>query len=240
MTQTRPLIGLTPGYEYDKSMIYTKDGYYEAVLRTGGTPVTLALTSEHEVLDQYVECVDGFLITGGPDVDARFFGEPNRPYNGFISPLRDAMEVRLIQKAITAGKPVFGICRGVQMMNVAMGGSLYQDIPAQIKSREILKHSQEAPVWYPTHDITIEKDTVIWKVYGGEQADVNSFHHQAVKVPADCFRITSISEDGIIESLEYKDAGQFAVGVQWHPELMWQKNEVHLELFRQFVHACRK
>lgn len=234
----RPLIGITPGYDYEKSTSYIKDGYYEGINRAGGAAVILPAIVDDDVLSEYINTCRGFLISGGPDVDARHYGEPNLEFNGDISPYRDYMEIYVIKKAIELGKPVFGICRGVQMMNIASGGTLYQDIKAQMEDRDVIKHSQAAPRWYPTHDIYVEKGSRVWKSFGGDRASVNSFHHQAVKDVAPGYKVTSRASDGIIESIEHT-SHIFAVGVQWHPELMWQKNEVFLRLFEDFVECCR-
>ncbi len=240
MSRFRPLIGITPWYDYDKRLTYIKDGYIEGVAEAGGLPVLLPLIVDEELLDEMVLRFDGFLLSGGGDMDAVHYGECNRPYNGEISPHRDRMEMYIVKRAVELNKPLLGICRGIQVMNVALGGTLYQDIFLQIKDRELIKHSQNAPRWYPTHCISIEKGSTVGTAFGGDSADVNSFHHQAVKDVAPCFKATSWAADGIIESIEHKDDHIFAVGVQWHPELMWRENPVHLRLFEAFVAAAEK
>ncbi|AUS98301.1 peptidase C26 [Clostridium thermosuccinogenes] len=230
----RPIIGITPGYDEKGEKIFVKDGYYNGIIKAGGLPSILPLTDEEAVLEEFFGICGGFLLCGGPDMDARRFGEENLPCNGEISPLRDSMEIYIAKRAIELGKPVFGICRGIQVMNVALGGTLYQDISSQNRDRRVLKHSQDAPKWYPTHEIFIEEGTKVWRAFMKEKADVNSFHHQAVKDVASGFRVTSRTSDGMVESIEY-EGHPFAVGVQWHPEVMWEKNDLHLELFREFV-----
>lgn len=237
MIGNRPLIGVTPWYDYDKSVTYIKPGYCEGVNEVGGLAVLLPMTTDEGMLLEIVDRFDGFLVSGGPDVDARYYGENNMPYNEEISPFRDLMEMFVCKKAIELNKPVFGICRGIQVMNAAMGGTLFQDIHAQVKDRELLKHSQSAPKWYPTHDVHIERNSRVWDAFKKEHAGVNSFHHQAVKDPAPGFRVTSRAIDGIIESIEYS-GHVFAVGVQWHPELMWDRDREFLNLFKDFVGSC--
>ncbi len=239
MTGHKPLIGVTPWYDYDKRTTYIKDGYCEGILKAGGLAAILPMTTDFEVLDEILERFDGFLISGGPDVDPRLFGELNLPCSGNISPYRDRMEIYLSKKALERNKPVFGICRGIQVMNVAMGGTLYQDIASQVKTVELVKHSQEAPRWYPTHEIEIEKNSLVWNSFGENgHAWVNSYHHQAVRDVAPGFKVSSTAPDGIIESIE--SAGhKFAVGVQWHPELMWEKDPSFLGLFGEFVRCCK-
>lgn len=230
----KPLIGVTPFYNCDTCMTYIKPGYMEAVIEAGGLAVLLPLTRDNEILARFMDEFDGFILSGGPDVDARYYGEPNLPFTGDISPIRDYMEIFIVKKCEERNKPILGICRGIQVMNVALGGTLYQDIPAQIKDREILKHSQDAPKWYPIHDIHIDEDSVVGRVFGKKVIDVNSFHHQAVKNTAPGLVATSRAADGIIESIEHK-THKFMVGVQWHPELMWQRDRAHLKLFEEFV-----
>jgi len=235
----RPLIAVTPWYDYEKGVTYIKDGYCEGIIEAGGLAFLLPAVAGEDLLDEAISRFDGFLISGGPDIDPAYYNEVNLPYNGSISPVRDQMEICIVKKAVLQGKPVFGICRGIQVMNVALGGTLYQDIQAQVKAENLLKHSQEAPKWFPTHEIFIEKDSRVWNSFMRDTVRVNSYHHQAVKDIAPGFKATSRSPDGIIESLELENH-VFAVGVQWHPELMWRKNADFLRLFSDFVDSCKK
>lgn len=236
----RSVIGITPGYDENSKMLFVKDGYYKALMKAGGLPLILPLTGDKSTLEKFFDICDGFLLCGGPDLDAKHFGEENMSYNGEISPIRDEMEIYIVRKAMELNVPVFGICRGMQVMNVAMGGSLYQDIFSQIKDRDVIKHSQSAPKWYPTHEIYIERGSRIWNIYMKAKVGTNSFHHQAVKNVAPGFIATSRTSDDVIESIECEDH-PFAVGVQWHPELMWEKDDSHLELFRDFLcHASER
>jgi putative glutamine amidotransferase len=237
MTGKRPLIGVTPWYDYEKGISYIKRGYVEGLLETGGLAVVMPLTVDEKVLDEVIDRCDGFLLSGGTDLDAGCFGEPNLPFNGEISPYRDLLEIYTVKRAAELDKPVFGICRGIQVMNVALGGTIYQDIRSQLKDVQTLKHSQEAPKWYPTHSIMIEKGSILWRCFNTCSLGVNSFHHQAVKDVAPGFAVTSRAPDGIIESIEHTGL-KFAVGVQWHPELMWQEDRSFLNLFRAFAEAC--
>ncbi|MDP4093985.1 MAG: gamma-glutamyl-gamma-aminobutyrate hydrolase family protein [Bacillota bacterium] len=232
----RPLIGISSNYNYDNDVTFIKPGYYEAVNEVGGTAVLLPVNAAEEIVLDLAGRLDGFIISGGPDADARFFGEENLPFNQEISPYRDNVEMLLIRKALELNKPILGICRGIQLMNIVSGGTIYQDIEKQREN--VIKHSQQAPKWYPTHNIAIEEDSRIWDCFKSGRADVNSFHHQAVKDTAPGYRVTSRTSDGIIESIEHK-THKFAVGVQWHPELMWKQNHEFLNIFRMFVDACK-
>lgn len=232
----RPLIGITPGFMDEKERIFISKGYVEGINKAGGIAVLLPLSEEEAVLEAALDMCGGFLLSGGSDIDARYYGEANYNFNGKINPVRDRMEVYIAKQAVAEGKPVLGICRGIQVLNTALGGSLYQDIHSQIKERDLLKHSQEAPEWYPIHDVTVKKDSRLWRCYGKDVLGVNSFHHQAVKVPGKGLIPAAWSADGIIEAVEH-ESQVFAVGVQWHPELMWQKDIEALKLFEAFIDA---
>lgn len=238
MNKSMPVIGITSWYNYEKRMLFIKGGYCEGVIEVGGLPIMLPLTEDKDLLDQIIDTCDGFLISGGPDVDAKHYGEENLPFNEEISPIRDIVELYIAKRAIELNKPVLGICRGIQVINVTLGGTLYQDIHSQIRERILLKHSQSAPKWYPTHNISIEKGTRVWNTCKSEVLSVNSFHHQAVKDVAPGLIVAAKATDGIIEAVEYTNH-RFVVGVQWHPELMWQANREFLNLFRDFVNSCK-
>lgn len=238
MPNSRPIIGITAGFDYSENKLYINNGYVEAIRLAGGLPVLLPLTDDVDFLKSIIGRFDGILLSGGSDVDARYWGEPNYNYGGEISPLRDTMEIFTAREAIALDKPVLGICRGCQVMNIALGGTIYQDIYEENKGKDIYKHSQSAPKWYPTHEIYIDKDTKVFKAHQEETIRVNSFHHQAIKDVAPGFIASSRCGDGIIESIEHTSC-KFAVGVQWHPEVMWEKDTTHLKIFIKFVSYCK-
>lgn len=235
----KPLILVTAAYDYDKNTSYIKNLYCEALMEAGAAPMLLPLSTNEDLINAYIDKCDGLMVTGGPDVDASYYGENNMTYNGELSPYRDTMELELINKAFEAKKPILGICRGMQVINVALGGTLYQDIHTQIKERPLIKHSQNAPRWYETHKVNIKRDSFIGRCFNAETVPVNSFHHQAVKDIAPDFEPTAWSEDGIIEGIEYSK-NTFIIGVQWHPEDLWKLSTAQHELFKQFVNLCFK
>lgn len=237
MKNKKPLILVTAAYDYEKNISSIKNAYCEALVEAGAAPLLLPVSLDNNVLDAYIDNCDGLMVTGGPDMDAAYYGENNMPYNGELSPYRDLMELELIKKAVLNNIPILGICRGMQVINVAMGGTLYQDIHEQIKDKQLVKHSQNAPRWYGTHEIAIERDSFMWEVFKNERVSVNTFHHQAVKDTAPDFKVTARSKDGIVEAMEYIKPS-FVVGVQWHPEDLWQKNPIHHQLFKNFVDKC--
>lgn len=235
----RPLVGIACGYDYEKNKIYLKDGYYDAIFQSGAMAVLIPPAKEGDALESIVERCDGVMITGGPDVDPKHYGESVFPANGEICPCRDDAEIRIIKKTLALDKPLLGICRGIQILNVAYQGTLYQDIFSQAKDKKLVAHSQKAPFWYPTHSIELEKESHIAKIFGKSQTRVNSWHHQAIKALAPGFKITAKAEDGIIEAIEHQEK-KFVLGVQWHPEMMWQKDPESLKIFQYFIEYCQK
>jgi putative glutamine amidotransferase len=238
MKHSKPVIGITSGYDFDKCMSYVKEGYYDAVFISGGIPVLLPVTDNKNIIDDYINICDGFILSGGPDVEASYFGENNMPYTGEISPVRDAMEIAISRKALELDKPILGICRGCQVLNIAAGGTIYQDIYAESAGGDaLLKHNQQAPKWYPIHTVEFENNSMLNGIFNNCELSVNSFHHQAIKDTADGFITAGRAKDGIIEAV-CSTKNRFALGVQWHPELLWQKNSIHLKLFERLIALC--
>jgi putative glutamine amidotransferase len=181
---------------------------------------------------RHLKIIDALVLTGGVDIDPYLFGEPPIPQQGTIDPLRDTYELKLTKQALEQGKPLLAICRGCQVLNVAAGGTLYQDLNAQVKNS--MKHSQQAPTWYGSHPVDLREGSRLHGVYGKERVTTNSFHHQGVKNTAPGFTETAWSEDGVVEGIE-QDGGAWVVGVQWHPERMIDGE--HFKIFQALVKA---
>ena len=230
----RPIIGLTSRYTIDKKRYNLPDAYAKAIQRNGGTPVILPPLFDIDQ-DQLLGLVDGILFTGGTDVDPILYGEQPIPKQGLIDPLRDEVEISMAKKALSGNKPVLGICRGLQVLNVAGGGTLYQDIPSQIKDAQ--KHRQEAQAYYGTHHVELLEGSRAHQIFGSTKVISNSFHHQACKNPAPGFKPTGWAYDGVVEVLEI-DSPIWMMCIQWHPEHM--DNAVMNKLFKSFVDACKK
>jgi len=234
----RPVIGITPSQQNDFREIVLNKDYAEAIRVAGGLPVVLPIPGSmlDIMVKEYINVIDGLLLSGGMDLDPLSWGEEPLPGLRGIDPERDLFELTLVKEAINNGKPVLGICKGCQLLNIATGGTLYQDLSS--RDKESLQHEQKAPRWYPTHNIIIEKDSLLYSILGREKIRVNSFHHQAIKEVGPDFKIVAISSDGVIESVEKKN-GSFVLGVQWHPEAMWQQDENALKLFQKLVYESK-
>ncbi|HWQ77112.1 MAG TPA: gamma-glutamyl-gamma-aminobutyrate hydrolase family protein, partial [Syntrophomonas sp.] len=209
----RPVIGITCNYDQSGGLFCLRDYYTYAVSEAGGMSLLLPAVCDLELCPHYLEVCDGVLLSGGGDVDPFWFGQDADMELGEINPARDAFEIRLAQLALSRGKPALGICRGCQIMNIAAGGTLVQDI----KSSRL--HEQIAPRDYPIHDILIEEGSRLNRIMGTDRIRVNSFHHQAIDVPGENMAISAWATDGIVEAIESRDK-PFYLGVQWHPECM--------------------
>ena len=199
------------------------EGYYQSILKAGGTPFIIPCYDDADALINTLEKLDGILLTGGADINPLFLGEePVKELHG-INPRRDRQELLLTRLAADRQIPILGICRGIQTMNAAFGGPLYQDIHSQMEGIRI-KHSQELDRSYASHTVTIEKDTLLHNLFKADTIAVNSFHHQAVKEAAPGFRVCARATDGVIEAMESTEYKSM-LGVQWHPECFILKGD---------------
>lgn len=235
----KPIIGITTFKEYKEQREYNSldCAYINSVTSAGGVPLLLPVINNKEDIKQYLNNIDGLIFSGGEDILPEIYGE--NPINELraISTERDFFEIELFKLAYDMDKPILGICRGIQLINVASGGTLYQDI--HVQRENALGH-------YPTkikrdslyHFIDIEKGSKLFDIFNEERIMVNSFHHQSVKNVSQSFRITARSYDGIIEAIEAKDK-KFVVGVQWHPEALVTNYKEFEKLFGQFIDAAK-
>ena len=242
----KPVIGITPTPANDVFAHGTfrryclSSTYVDAVRAAGGLPVILP-ESETD-LQAVLDAVDGLILSGGSDFNPATYGDPDTHETTYgIDPERDTFEIELFRLAVKQDKPVLGICRGVQSINVAMGGTLIQDIPSSVP--ENLEHRQHALGKSQTdvsHSVTItDEQSPLYAVLGTDQMNVNSFHHQSVKEVAPDLKIAAVADDGVIEAL-WHPGMSFGLGVQWHPEMLAAQHDEHAALFRALVIACSR
>ncbi|MBI4785588.1 MAG: gamma-glutamyl-gamma-aminobutyrate hydrolase family protein [Chloroflexi bacterium] len=231
----RPLIGI-PTRTLNSSEIdfhATAWTYPHALETAGGAPVLIPLRLAEDTLRAIYARLDGLLFAGGVDVHPKEFGEDTQPFCGEIMPERDAVELKLIRWALQDKKPLLGICRGIQMINVAAGGSLYQDIPAQIPNALHHSHRPGDPYDLRVHSIEIDPQSRLARAIG-TQAHVNSLHHQSLKEIASGFHIVARAPDGIVEAIEADD-DRFALGVQFHPEWLADQDAQMADIFQLLI-----
>lgn len=231
----KPIIGVMPLVDIARESYWMLPGYFERVMEAGGVPIMLPLTNEEDDIEKLLDMCDGILLTGGQDVTPQIYGEERLIQCGETCDARDIMDTMFLLAALKKDKPVLGICRGLQLLNAAMGGTLYQDIPTQHPSE--ITHCQKPPYSKTSHELVIIPGSPLGLLLKKERIAVNSYHHQGIKVLAEGLLPMAISEDGIVESLILPDA-KFVWAVQWHPEFMDARDETSKLLFKVFLSAC--
>ncbi|MFD1426784.1 putative glutamine amidotransferase [Kroppenstedtia sanguinis] len=230
----KPVIGMTLSMNENR-LTLSRDNA-DAVLTAGGIPFLLPYATETDVLDGMVQQIDGLLLTGGDDIDPSLFGEEPLPGLGEVEPERDRMEIALVRKMVHAGKPVLAICRGCQILCIALGGDMYQDLYSQRK--DSIQHVQRGPRGYLSHSVSIQEGTWLSQIAGEDRIRVNSYHHQAVRRLPEGYIPSAIAPDGVIEAFE-GDGPTWVMGVQWHPENLFRTDRVSRRLFHTLVDHAR-
>jgi len=232
----KPVIGIIPLYDEFKDSIWMVPGYMSGIEEAGGLPIILPYTTDEDEIIQAASMCDGFLFTGGHDVSPSVYGDSVKETCGTACEVRDELEKLVFEFATSEDKPVFGICRGIQMINALCGGTLYQDLPTEYECR--VEHHMEPPYDRKAHDVNIIKESPLYDLFGAEKISVNSYHHQAVKKLGCGLEVFATSEDGLIEGV-YMPAHRFIVAVQWHPEFNYRVDETSRRLFERFVKECK-
>lgn len=232
----KPFIGIIPLIDTQKESYWMLPGYMKAVEQAGGIPIMLPLTDDgHDIKDIIQRC-QGFLLTGGHDISPELYGEKKSSKCGECILSRDRMEQLLLIEALKEDKAILGICRGIQMLNVVLGGTLYQDIPTQMKTE--LQHHQTPPYHQPVHQVILEKDTPLSTLLEKEDLQVNSYHHQGIKNLSSHLHVMAKAKDGLIEAV-YAPRYRFVWAVQWHPEFLFENDVDSQKIWREFVKAAR-
>lgn len=236
----RPVIGITTHISDDERTLQNNRTYSDALLAVGALPLLLPATTDANVIGQYADLIDGLLLSGGVDVDPTLFGENQKWACGGVNTLRDDFEMKLIKSMLRhPDKPILGICRGIQILNVALGGDLYQDLQSSFET-ETICHRQKQRAVYCSHSVEVRPGSKLHAIYGEERIMVNSLHHQAVRKLPEGVLPSAVAPDSVVEAVELQ-GHPFCLGVQWHPEVIWDEpgGEIHAKLFSAFVDACK-
>ena len=238
-SENAPVIGVVPRYDFEWTGLAIGDGYLSGLLQAGGIPIVLPATNDPVTIDRLVAACDGFLVPGGQDIDPSRYGKRRKPHTHRSATARDQMEDLLIKKVVEADKPLLGVCRGMQSLNVALGGTLHQDIHAE-HSPESLAHVQGRPFDMPAHMVDVVEGSKLAECVGAPRLGVNTIHHQSVAQLGEGLVVSAMSpDDDVVEGIEMPGK-RFVVGVQWHPEHMWRTRPHSKRLFKALIEAARK
>jgi putative glutamine amidotransferase len=236
----KPIIGITGAYvKHNDYMegVYVHHDYHKSVAANGGIPIILPFLNKEMAIEMLSIC-DGIILSGGEDVDPQFYGQDPHLHLGTTIAERDRTEIAIVHYALENDIPLLAICRGVQILNVALGGTLIQDIPSQVNKP--IQHTQTIDRSHDSHWVTIAKDSQLAQIMGEERVRVNSLHHQAIDKVAQDLRVVAVSTDGITEGVEYIHPTTFTLGVQWHPESMASQNKQMNNLFGKLIQSCKR
>jgi putative glutamine amidotransferase len=239
----KPFIGITCDYMISETGMslgqernFVTKEFIDAVVEAGGVPILIPIINKEEDILKIMDVIDGIVLSGGFDVNPSYYGEEPSKHVGFTYTPRDLCELFIVKAAIEKDMPILGISRGQQVMTVAFGGKLYQDISEL--SDSYINHMQRASINDIGHYVDIKPSTRLHKIFNTDRLLVNSFHHQAIKSVPPNFIIAAESSDGIVEAIEHKSKPIMAV--QWHPEIMIKKHPVMLRIFEEFIKGCKE
>lgn len=248
-SQTKPLIAISCDVEEEPSKMVLRESYLFALRAAGATPVPLPVLPDQHEMERMISLVDGFIFTGGDDLNPKHYGMTARDHVDLNSEKREKTDLKYMEAALDSKKPILGVCYGMQLLNVVRGGTLYQDIRNEI-DHDVLSH--KLPDQLTAHKVRIKSDSKISDVFSEEEITVNSSHHQSIRSVGEGLEAVAESPDGVIEGIESENKDRYLVGVQWHPERMVRKkqetelNEQRtaeknaLVLFQHFVDVCKR
>jgi putative glutamine amidotransferase len=220
--------------DVDSDRFYLRRQYSEAIYQAGGIPILLPLIPERDYTRELVSTLDGLLLSGSnSDVDPHRYGEDPHPHLGPIMNQRDQTDWYLLEEVFKSKKPLLGICYGIQILNVFLGGTLWQDIGSQVEGA--LKHSQDSLDDYATHNIEVKPESVLFSLAGHDKMKVNSFHHQGIRKTAPMLKPVALAPDNLVEAVELRDPQHFVLAVQWHPEIGWDSDAFSQKIFSCFT-----
>ena len=232
----KPYIGIVPIID-DDGVLGVYQQYIHAIERAGGIPVIIPYSFSEETLDLYTKACAGFIFVGGVDINPQKYGEEVLPECGRLTPKRDAFDFGMFDRLIATGKPLLGICRGMQVFNVALGGTLYQDLRTQYGKREV-SHRHEEPRGFTSHEIIIHDGTPLDALLNKNSIVINSMHHQAIKTLGEGLVAMAHSPDGIIEAV-YMPGKRYVMAYQWHPEERFDEVEHNRLIMTDFIEHCK-
>lgn len=239
----KPIIGILGNILITESGVflgieksYVNSDYVESVLKGGGVPIILPVSSNEDVIESQIQNIDGLIISGGYDVNPLLYGEEPSQKLGITYPKIDDYYIKAVSIALKLKKPILGICKGMQLLNIVYGGTLYQDLSYNEES--FIKHRQDTNPQEGTHTIEVFNESKLYKIVG-KSVNGNSFHHQAVKDLGKGLKVSAKAKDGVIEAIESED-DYFVLGVQWHPELMTNNSEIMVKIFKKLVEESNK
>ena len=235
MEQQLPIVGMLSEIDGARTAS-VKHQYGYAVEQAGGLPLLLPFVQEDAAIERFVQLCDGFLFTGGADIHPQRYGEEKQDVCGEVQLYRDELEFKVLKKALQSGKPIFAICRGMQLVNVAFGGTLYQDLPDAMKIN--ISHKQSQDLTTDTHEIQVYENTPLHTIIQKTSMCINSLHHQGVKRLGEGLKVMAMASDGAIEAI-YAPEYAYLRAYQWHPEWLFDACQDNRLIFQDFIRACK-
>lgn len=233
----KPIIGISPLYDVEKRGLWMRPGYLDVLYACGAIPLVLPFGSDAVDVEQILSICDGLLLTGGPDVSPERYGQTANETCDETQPFRDELEYQLMEKALDEDMPIFGVCRGEQILNVYLGGTLYQDLATELPGS--LNHAMKPPYETPCHKVLLDEGEPLAVLLGESELPVNSIHHQAIKKLAAELCPLAHAMDGVVEGV-WMPGKRFVWGVQWHPEWIWDVDARQQRIVQRFVDACAR